>query len=232
MAAKRGHTAVMKSLLQHKNNPADPNAKKLRNAIGPVLNSAVLSGNVKGVQLLINNDGNPVIFDREDERFPLPLVLSARHSDIAAFEAILTAGRRNWQVSDYEKALLEASGSGREEIVGEILKLCFGMPREVFQNAIDEATSERNWDVANMLLTHCDNMTFERIDCEHLFRHAAITPREEVVDLLKTVWKYTGGLDQKIVNDSLFGAVDNEKEQTVRWLLETCGADPNAEGEK
>ncbi|KAK4199786.1 ankyrin repeat-containing domain protein, partial [Triangularia verruculosa] len=98
--------------------------------------------------------------------------------------------------------------------------------QETFQESLEAALEENNWEGIKMLLRRSDS----RLDCTEVFTEAS-TGGESLDDVLDEIWKHTQGcIDQKLLNACLYTATDNEKESTVRVLLRV-GADPNAAGE-
>ena len=97
--------------------------------------------------------------------------------------------------------------------------------QETLQNALDSATDEYEWDIVRILLDR-----FPNLDCNKLFEGVA-TYYDNEDELLATIWKYSKeSISQETLDNSLYQATDNEKESTVRYLLETCHASAKATG--
>ena len=144
MAAAGGKTAVMAQLIGH---GADVNASDT-SWVGPVINTAILSGNGDAVKLLLERGAklNRLILPN---RLP-PLDLAAQYSDITMFEIVLAAGRESLGSDEYGGALVSACTSGRIEVVTQLIE--FQPNRVHFQASLDRAYPEKNWDVVELLL--------------------------------------------------------------------------------
>jgi len=217
MAAAGGKTAVMAQLIGH---GADVNASDT-SWVGPVINTAILSGNGDAVKLLLERGAKlnrPIL----PNRLP-PLDLAAQYSDITMFEIVLAAGRESLGSDEYGGALVSACTSGRIEVVTQLIE--FQPNRVHFQASLDHAYPEKNWDVVELLLQN-----IQGLDCNNAF-FAAATDVEHRADVLAVMWDYTSGaIDKAILDKCLYEATDSEKETTVKALLK-MGADPNAQGE-
>jgi hypothetical protein len=97
--------------------------------------------------------------------------------------------------------------------------------RETLQEALDSATDEYEWDVVRILLDK-----YSDLDCNKVFEGVA-TYYDDEDELLDRIWKYSNGsITRETLDSSLYQATDNEKESTVKYLLETCHASPKATG--
>ncbi|KAK0631581.1 ankyrin repeat-containing domain protein [Immersiella caudata] len=218
MAAASGKIAAMTQLLDH---GADPNSRS--NWFGPVISAAILSGNGDAVRLLLER-GAKLNHPNISANHLRPLALAAQYSDITMFEIVLAAGRESLDSDEYGGALVAACTSGRIEVVTRLIE--FQLDREHFQNSLNRAYPEQNWDVVKLLLQNMPGL-----DCNDAF-YAAATDVEHRVDVLTAMWGCTSGaIDKAILDKSLYEATDSEKESTVKALLE-MGADPNAQGEQ
>ncbi|KAI2464864.1 hypothetical protein F4781DRAFT_435957 [Annulohypoxylon bovei var. microspora] len=217
MAAFEGHVEVMRKLLLR---GADANA--IADDIGPVVNAAISSGNRACVELLVER-GVSLTVDRDD--LQPPLAHAASLSDISMFGYLVEKYADKLPAEEYSKAFVKAAEAGRVEVLNKLLE--FQHSQEYFQNALDAAVEDWNWDTVLILLDK-----HAGLNCDKVFYEAA-TGTELQDKLLETLWEYTGGsIDRVTLNDSLYDATDREKESTVELLLKKFGADPNATGEE
>lgn len=220
MAAMFGRTAAMEKLITH-----GANVNAIDDDNGPVVNGAILSGNRAAVELLIRKGAKLDYPLSEDDEMPWPppLACAALNSDLAMLDTVLEAGSNGLSPEEYEKGLVFGALSGRVEVVSRLLQ--FNQSSETFQDALDAALEEDNWDVIKLLLDSTQDL-----DCDEVFEKAATHP-ESLEDMLNAVWKYSHEtIDQDLLNNCLYKAADNEKEETVKLLLK-MGASPDAEGE-
>ncbi|KAI1503617.1 hypothetical protein F5X99DRAFT_99738 [Biscogniauxia marginata] len=216
MAAFGGHVEVMKKLVLR---GANPNATS--NDIGPVVNAAISSGNRAAVELLVEH-GVSLAVDRDDVE--APLAQAALLSDVSMFEYLIQKYADKLPAEEYS-ALVKAAEAGRIEVFNKLLE--FEHNQEYFQDALDAAVEEWNWEIVTILLEKRSNL-----DCNNLFYEAA-TGTEPQDKLLEVVWQYANGsISAETLDKSLYDATDREKESTVKLLLEQFGANPNATGEE
>ncbi|KAK0704077.1 hypothetical protein B0T26DRAFT_681683 [Lasiosphaeria miniovina] len=226
MAALSGCTAVMAKLMSWKANPDAVDAE-----MGPVVNAAILSGNTDAAKMLIdkgarlNYDDDDGSDDENEREWSPPLALAAEYSDLTMFDTILEAGAQSLGGDEYDKALVAAAVSGRVEVVGRLLQ--FNPSEASFQDALEAAHAESNWDVAKVLLRSAP----QPLDCDDLFETAA-TDAESLESVLQAVWEHTHhGVAQPLLDECLYAAADSEKEDTVKALL-AMGASPDAPGDE
>lgn len=229
MAAHDGrHLEVMQKLLSWGANP-----DTVQKVIGPVINDAILSGNMDAVQLLIRHNARLNYDDDGTDRFWLPpLATAAQSADLAMLDAILTAaGTEKLSQVEYSKALISAAISGRVELVDRLM--AEHTPRlEYLQVALEAATDESNWDVVRMFLRTRHEQG--QLDCNACFKAAATSSESFAIvkEILNEAWEHSGHtIDQRVLDECLYTCTDNEEEETVRLLLE-MGASPDAEGEE
>ncbi|KAI0904424.1 ankyrin repeat-containing domain protein [Ustulina deusta] len=234
MAAFSGKIDVMTKLIRK---GADKDA--VAASTGPVINAAILSGITEAVTLLIEmgvklsyeekasseqDQDDQGLEESNDRVFLPPLALAALVSDISLLTTILEIGESSLTANEHAKALIQASFSGRIEVVEKLLD--YEYEPHVFQKSLESATEENNWDVVRCLLRNCSGL-----DCEKLFKCAS-TGSEGLEDILEDCWKHTNGsLPQALLDSCLYSATDFEKQETVVTLL-GFGADPNALGEE
>ncbi|KAK6495994.1 hypothetical protein TWF481_002023 [Arthrobotrys musiformis] len=216
MAAYRGHCRVMIKLLDR---GANPNAL----AEGrPVINEAIVSGNLEAVQLLVEH-GALLAQDGNDDDNPAPLALSALLSDLTMFTYLLDACAEKIPHKEYNKALISSASAGRLEVTKRLLQ--FSHDAVTFQAALEAASDEDNWEILLLILESSTGL-----DCDDVFSQIA-TSSEQQDRLLTAIWKHTNGsVSQETIDRSLYEAVDIEKESTVKLLLEDFGANANATG--
>jgi hypothetical protein len=204
---------------------ADPNA--IDDDTGPVLNASIYSGSPDAVKLLMERgvtlsfDGD---VDLEELDFEPPLSQAARLPDSCIFDYIMEAGVDALSPHDYDTAFVAAADAGNAEIFRKLLGC--NHDTEVVQEALETATSEEEWEIVRIILER-----YPGLDCNELFE-AVATGYEDQQELLNTIWEYAdGSISLETINNSLYQATDNEKASTVRYLLDTCKASPNATGD-
>lgn len=217
LAARSGHVEVMKKLLSR-----DANANAIATTgDGPVINSAIYSGNREAVKLLVNH-GVSLAFDGDGTS---PLAAAAILSDISMFDYLIEKYAEKLPAQEFSKALVEAANAGRLRVVQKLLK--YQHSQSDFQDALDKAAEEWNWDIIPVLLKNC-----EGLDCANAFYKAA-TEAESEENILKEIWEYSkADLPPETLNDSLYVATDRENESTVRLLLQEFKVNPNATGKE
>ncbi|KAL6856814.1 ankyrin repeat-containing domain protein [Trichoderma novae-zelandiae] len=219
MAAFGGHIQVMKKLLLR---GADPNA--IANDIGPVVNAAISSGSREAVELLVEHNVSLTIHS-EDESIQCPLALAALLADYSMFEYLIESYAEKLPARDYSEALVAAAAAGRIEVFNKLLS--FSHEESVFQSALDEAVEEWNWDIVKSLLD-----SRQGLDVNGLFTEVA-TCSEPQDKMLQLAWDYANGsITEETISNALYNATDREKTTTVRLLLQSFGASPNATGEE
>ncbi|KAK1983503.1 ankyrin repeat-containing domain protein [Colletotrichum cereale] len=216
MAAFAGHVKVMERLIKMK-----ANANAIANDVGPVMNAAIWSGNHAAVSLLVENNVSLAV---EDDTFDSPLALAGLHSDISMFEHLTDKYADRLPKREFDKAFVKAAVSGRVDVFNKLLT--YSPSPECFQDALEAATEEENWEIVKILLQE-----HEGLKCDNLFLSAATTA-EHQDNVLESVWKYTdGNISAETLNKSLYEATDLEKQSTVKLLVETFNVNPNATGE-
>lgn len=204
-------------------NRADPD--EYASDVGPVINSAISSGNLDAVRLLVEK--NVTMYVDTDEVWS-PLEGAAACSDAYMVSFLLETWAGKLPDSEYGKALVGAAEYGK----GENFKLLFEShehDQEYLQKAMDAASEEENWDIVKELMRKC-----RRLNCDMTFFHAA-TGAEEMVEVLGEVWDYSRKntpVSEEKLNESLYVATDREKTETVKLLLKGFDANPNATGPK
>ncbi|KAJ6263870.1 Ankyrin-1 [Drechslerella dactyloides] len=218
MAATQGHCRVMVKLL---NRGANPNSLGQG---GPVINEAIVSGNMEAVRLLVEH-GAVLTHDDEDSEVPPPLALSALLSDLGMFTYLLEACADKIPDEEYSKALVFSAVAGRIEVTRRLMK--FQHNAETLSASLSSAAEEANWDIMMLILESCQGL-----DCDEVFETVAVST-EQQDKILSAIWKHTNGtVSQETLSKSLYQATDKEKESTVRLLLQEFGANPNATGEE
>ncbi|KAF3926119.1 Ankyrin-1 [Orbilia brochopaga] len=218
MAATQGHCRVMVKLL---NRGANPNSLGQG---GPVINEAIVSGNMEAVRLLVEH-GALLTHDDEDSEVPPPLALSALLSDLAMFTYLLDACADKIPHIEYSKALIFSAIAGRIEVTRRLM--AFGHDVDTLSAALSAAAEEENWDIMLLILE-----SSQGLNCDEVFETVAVSTDQQD-KILSAIWKHTrGSVSQQTLSDSLYQATDKEKESTVRLLLQEFGANPNATGEE
>lgn len=209
----------MSLLLNHK---ADINA--VSKIVGPVISAAILSGKQEAVTLLVN-EGVSMIYDSFS-----PLALSARRPDMSMFNFLTS----NYTLPDEEfsYALISAARADRMELFDHLLTRKHDP--EYYQRALDTAAFEGNWDIVSKLLQ--TNHTF---DCDCVILEATMLPMvpkwyEKIQqDILQTIAARPNSVySSERLASTLYLAVDHERTNGVRLLLDLFKADPNATGKE
>lgn len=217
MAANAGHVKIMNKLIQK-----GANANAIAEDVGPVMNAAISSGNPDAVRLLVEKNVSLAV---EDDDVDSPLALAGLHADLSMFEYLTQTYADKLPPKEFDKAFVKAAVSGRVDVFNKLLT--YDHSQECFQEALEAAAEEENWEIVMILLEKRQGL-----DCNELFRQAATTA-EHQDKVLEAAWKYTNGdISEETLNDSLYEATDLEKESTVRLLLETFNVDPNATGDE
>ncbi|KAJ4857717.1 ankyrin repeats (3 copies) domain-containing protein [Trichoderma breve] len=222
MAAQGGHVEVMRKLLLRK---ADPNTKAQN--IGPVINAAIVSGNLDAVKLLVEH-GVPLVGDPSDTETPSPLALAAMVADSSMFEYLMVSLQGYLPVIDYSQAVICAAAACRTEVLNALLDFPTSKEAllELYQAALDIAAGMGSWDIIRSLLGRCQGLNVQ------LPLYAAASCNQQQDEMVKMALDYAGeSISQEALDGSLYVATDGEKMSTVRLLLE-YKANPNATGEE
>jgi len=159
-----------------------------------------------------------------DDEIP-PLSLAASLPDQSMFFYLVETYADRLPAREFNTALVTAAANGRLEALDELLK--HDHPQETLQRAVDTSVERAAWVAIPALLK-----SGEGLNCANLF-FAAATTNGDQDSILEIVWEYTkGSIPAETLAASLYTATDNEKESTVRYLLEQCGADANATGDE
>ena len=216
MAAYKGQVCIMRKLLLI---GADPNARSKE--YGPMVNVALYSGNRQAVEIFMEHGASLAVGDDE---IP-PLSLAASLPDQSMFFYLVETYADRLPAREFNTALVTAAANGRLEALDELLK--HDHPQETLQRAVDTSVERAAWVAIPALLK-----SGEGLNCANLF-FAAATTNGDQDSILEIVWEYTkGSIPAETLAASLYTATDNEKESTVRYLLEQCGADANATGDE
>lgn len=218
MAAQAGAVKVMETLMG-----AGADANTISENWGTPLCPAVSSGNLEAVKLLMSQ-GAQVSPEPSDD-WPPPLTYAAYRPDSTIFDYLLEQGKGELTQYDYDSALVGAAYYGNLEVLVKLFD--FEHSQEKIQEALKEATEEEEWDCVKKLLEK-----YSGLNCDHLFQ-ALATGWEDQDEFLNVVWEYSGGsISAESLNDAVYHASDEEKNSTVKYLLDICKADPNATGEE
>ena len=214
MACWKGSIKVMKLLIN-----AGAHVDSVDTNSGPTINNAVRSGNIKTVELLMQSKA---LLSYEKNG---PLEVAASLPDQTIFNFLMEKGKDQFQIHDYDAAFVSAAYAGNVEVF-ERMMVEHQQSNEVAQRALQQATQETEWKIVKIILEN-----FKDLNCDDLFI-AVATTSEDMDELLDTVWQYADGkITQATLDAALYQATDNEKEATVRKLLD-LGASPDATGEE
>jgi ankyrin repeat protein len=157
------------------------------NIVEHLLNKgAIYSGSREAIKLLIDKGASLVTVDSYNAG---PLFLAAHFSDLSMFEYLIDACAGKLPPEEYDKALVAAADAGRVEVFSKLLS--YSHPQECFQEALEVATKEDNWDIIMMLLERYQGRT---LDCNNLFEEASSTTENQdkvlQVSSLSPIFKY------------------------------------------
>lgn len=215
LAAEEGHVEVMRKLMLR-----GANVNAYSEYSGLVINSAISSGNLTAVELLVGG-GVSLSIDRDDVETPLEQAASL--CDVSMLVYLVEKYADRLPPEEYSKALIAAATAGSLEILNKLLP--FEHSDNDYQCALDEAAKEGNWEITKVLLEKRKDLS-----CDKVFYEAAT--RTNDLEVLDALWEYTkGNISAETLDQSLYEATDNKKTDTVLLLLK-FGADPNAEGDE
>lgn len=211
MACDEGSLAIVQQLLERQANP---------NLLGgpevTALNAAARSGQLDVVKILLQYGAelNPNVDYQRGNALWMACAYGGK--DIA--EYLLGQGC-NWDKPDSKDRLpiAIAAEEGYADIV--VLLLQYDHRPESHEKALLSAAEADEPDVVRVLVQHCP-----MISHGDAFYEAASSGCTEIVEILTA-----DGVDQGVLEKSLYEAVDNQYEGTVRVLL-NMGINPNSEG--
>jgi ankyrin repeat protein len=211
-------------LTSRRENLSNVNARSEK--YGPVINAAILSGVVRGVELLLGRTELSLDLDSDMES---PLALAARVSEPKIFHDILRAGQKTWTREHYEQALEMASRNGRVECVNAIISSSQPLSPNRIEASLLIAGLKDHWEVVDRLLDLAPRISYSNI----FFLTATTLSKQSHDHLLERTWDLAlSDIPKRVRDAALYRATDNEKKPTVEWLLTKCGADPNATADK
>jgi hypothetical protein len=210
IAAEKGHIDVMRKLIKRE---ASLNAYSEYS--GYVINSAISSGNVDAVKVLVENRVSFVETTLEQ---------AASLSDVSMIEYLMKEYADQLSPKEYSKAFIAAAAAGSIEILNKLLR--FQHSHNDYQAALDGAAKEGKWEITKALLEIRADLS-----CDTVFYEAATST--DNLEVLEALWKYTkGNISSETLDNALYETTDNMKIKTVQLLLEKFGADANAHGEE
>jgi ankyrin repeat protein len=168
-AALKGHVAIMRKLI---NRGADVNAC-VPDDIGSVVNAAIYSGNREAIELLIEKKASLSMIGSQDQG-NYALSVAAQFSDLTMFEYLINSCAEKLAPEEYDAALVAAAEAGRVEVFTKLLT--FTHSKECYQQALNVATIEENWDIITLLLEHYQG---ETLDYGDVFRKASGTSENQ-----------------------------------------------------
>ncbi|KXH64681.1 hypothetical protein CNYM01_08210 [Colletotrichum nymphaeae SA-01] len=218
LSAIQGHLATLKLLLSR---GADPNA--LSETYGPVINAAIKSGRSEAVQELLGHEN--IDLDASNPDGSPPLALAAGLSPEDVFKQILLGGKAKWTAQHHRQALAQACRNNKPGNIRALLEHTgTSFNDKTLASAVLTAAIENNWDCV---------LAISRPDLggSNVFYLAAVTLREGSASatVLKETWRASHtSIAKEVLNEALYQATDNQKADTVAWLLDHCKADANA----
>ncbi|KAJ2895216.1 Ankyrin repeat domain-containing protein 17 [Zalerion maritima] len=214
MAAQQGQVSTMRRLIAR-----GANINAIDDESGLVVNAAILSGKREAVKLLVEAGVSLVVVDRTAGESPLELCGRVADSEMVDF--LLSSYEQQLTPAEYDKALVSSARGGKEKIFTRLLEA----PHEdddCFQQALDAAAEESNWDIVTELLDKKSGL-----NCDVAFLKAA-RDTDDRLATLRRMWEHTdGGISPTTLGDALYHTTDLEKEETVRLLVDDFKVDPN-----
>ncbi|KXH30823.1 hypothetical protein CSIM01_01417 [Colletotrichum simmondsii] len=200
---------------------ADPNA--LSETYGPVINAAIKSGRSEAVQELLGHKN--IDLDASNPDGSPPLALAAGLSPEDVFKQILLGGKAKWTAQHHIQALVQACRNNKPGNIRALLEHTgTSFNDKTLASAVLTAAIENNWDCV---------LAISRPDLggSNVFYLAAVTLRDGSASttVLKETWRAShASIEKEVLNEALYQATDNQKADTVAWLLDHCKADANA----
>ncbi|OHF02684.1 hypothetical protein CORC01_02080 [Colletotrichum orchidophilum] len=218
LSAIQGHLASLRLLLEK---GANPNA--LSEMYGPVINAAIKSGHSEAVQALLGHDN--IDLDAANPNGSPPLALAAGMSPEDVFKHILLGGKAKWTAQHHRRALEEACRNNKPGNIQALLEHAgASFDDATLTSAVLTAAIENNWDCVLAI-------SRPELGGSNVFYLAAVTLRDgsSASTVLQKTWSASHAtIEKEVRNAALYQATDNQKAETVAWLLDTCKADANA----
>ncbi|KAL3478442.1 ankyrin repeat-containing domain protein [Aspergillus californicus] len=213
MACNEGLLVIVQQLLERQADPNLVGGKKIT-----ALNAAAGSGKLDVVKILLEHGAelNPAMDYQNGNA--LWIACFYGHKEIAEY---LLQKRCDWDKLDSEGRLpIEiAAKEGHADVT--LLLLENDQRPESHKKSLLSATKANKAEVVRVLVTHCPT-----IPHDEAFYEAASSENTDIVKILTAA-----GVEPRVLERSLYNAVDYQHEGMVRLLLD-MGIDPNAKGEE
>jgi ankyrin repeat protein len=223
MAASSGQAEVIAHLLDgtRRRRPAQINA--VAKEVGTPLTLAILGRQYKAAETLLAHGADVKLAAADSE--PPVAAAALRGAEILLGHLLEAGGGANLASHEYGSALAAAASTGNPNIVQTLLPL--DQDPASHQCALEEAASAGFHSVVVVILRGSGGLP-----CGKAFELAAYAGHDNVVTELWNYHQYYNVIPPDAVNRALYKATDMQREATVDFLLQSCGADPNATGDE
>ncbi|KAK4155976.1 ankyrin repeat-containing domain protein, partial [Chaetomidium leptoderma] len=223
MAASSGQAEVIAHLLDGagRRQPAQVNA--VANEVGTPLTLAILGRQYKAAEAFLAHGADATLAAANSE--PPIAAAALRGAEDLLRQLLEAGGGANLASHEYGSALAAAASAGNLSIVQTLLPL--DQDPASHQRALEEAASAGFHSAVAVILHGSGGLT-----CDKALELAAYGGHDDVVTELWRYHQYYNVISPGAVNNALYKATDMQWEATVDFLLQSCGADPNATGEE
>lgn len=220
MAAAEDQVAVMEMLLDHEGEAADINA--IANEDGTALTLALAWRQTNAAKLLLERGADATLATKDGEP-PLAMAVIRGYEDLV--DQLLEVGAGgNLGSHEFGSALAAAASTGSIKHVKTLLALDQDLASR--QRAVEEASAGGFLSVVQAILDDSASLPLDKA-----LEKAAFHGQDLIVKQLWTS-RVDNDLSPGAVDNALYHATDAQQESTIRFLLEECGANPNALGEE
>ncbi|KAK4034966.1 ankyrin repeat-containing domain protein [Parachaetomium inaequale] len=223
MAASSGQAEVIAHLLDgtRRRRPAQINA--VAKEVGTPLTLAILGRQYKAAETLLAHGANVTLAAADSE--PPVAAAALRGAEVLLGQLLEAGGGANLASHEYGSALAAAASAGNPNIVQTLLPL--DRDPAPHQRALEEAASAGFHSVVVVILHGSGGLP-----CGKALELAAYSGHDNVVAELWRYHQYYNVIPPDAVNNALYKATDMQREATVAFLLQFCGADPDATGDE
>jgi len=214
MAAASGQSETIASLLSRN---AQINA--IASEVGTPLTLAILARQYHAAETLLRYGASATLAGTDSE--PPVAAAALRGSETLVRQLLAAGGTENLASHEFGSALAAAAAVGNLNIVQSLLPLD---PDPVSrQSALEQAASTGSHGVVTAILHSSGGLP-----CDRAFEEAASGGHDDVVRELWAYHQHYNVISPTAVGNALYKASDMQREVTVGFLLQYCGADPNS----